>query len=121
MGVAAYAGFTVVASAALFFGVKAVMGLRVSADEEIEGLDSGEHAMHAYDFLSTVGHGASPSLSATAPLSGQPAAAPVSFLSSTFSSFALIRVSSWPVLKAALGRTGLLQGTEYTCDTSSEA
>jgi Amt family ammonium transporter len=76
MGVAAYAGFTVVASAALFFGVKAVMGLRVSADEEIEGLDSGEHAMHAYDFLSTVGHGASPSLSATAPLSGQPAAAP---------------------------------------------
>lgn len=76
MGVAAYAGFTVVASAALFFGVKAVMGLRVSADEEIEGLDSGEHAMHAYDFLSTVGHGASPSLPPTPPLSDEPSPAP---------------------------------------------
>jgi Amt family ammonium transporter len=76
MGVAAYAGFSVVASAALFFGVKAVMGLRVSADEEIEGLDSGEHAMHAYDFLSTVGHGASPSLPPTPPLSDEPSPAP---------------------------------------------
>jgi len=57
MGVAAYAGFTVVCSAALFLGIKATMGLRVSADEEHEGLDAGEHAMHAYDFLSTMGRG----------------------------------------------------------------
>ncbi|RYZ02556.1 MAG: ammonium transporter [Myxococcales bacterium] len=75
MGIAAYAAFTVVSSAALFFAVKAVMGLRVSADEEIEGLDSGEHAMHAYDFLSTVGHGASASLP-PAPLAEAPAPAP---------------------------------------------
>lgn len=75
MGVAAYAGFTVVASAVLFLGVKAVMGLRVSAEEEVDGLDSGEHAMHAYDFLSTIGHGATPSLP-PAPLSGEAAPAP---------------------------------------------
>lgn len=62
MGVAAYAGFTVVSSAVLFLGVKAVMGLRVSPEEEVDGLDSGEHAMHAYDFLSTIGHGAAPSV-----------------------------------------------------------
>ena len=37
-----------------FFGViKAVMGLRVSEEEEVEGLDQGEHGMPAYsDFVS---------------------------------------------------------------------
>jgi ammonium transporter, Amt family len=76
MGVAAYAGFTVISSAVLFFGVKAVMGLRVSAEEEVEGLDAGEHAMHAYDFLSTIGHGtAAPSLP-PAPLGEEAAPAP---------------------------------------------
>lgn len=77
MGVAAYAGFTVISSAVLFFGVKALMGLRVSAEEEVEGLDAGEHAMHAYDFLSTVGHGtAAPSLPPPAPLGEEAAPAP---------------------------------------------
>lgn len=77
MGVAAYAGFTVISSAVLFFGVKAVMGLRVSAEEEVEGLDAGEHAMHAYDFLSTIGHGtAAPSLPPPAPLGEEAAPAP---------------------------------------------
>ena len=31
------------------------MGLRVSAEEETEGLDLAEHGMHAYDGLSSVG------------------------------------------------------------------
>lgn len=49
VGVLAYAVFTA-ASAALIFGVlKATTGIRVSAEEEIEGLDLGEHGMYAYD------------------------------------------------------------------------
>ncbi len=49
IGVAAY-GVATVASATLIFSVvKATMGLRVSEEEEIEGLDYGEHGMHAYD------------------------------------------------------------------------
>jgi len=49
VGVVAYGVVTVVASTAIFLAVKAVMGLRVSEEEEIEGLDLGEHGMHAYD------------------------------------------------------------------------
>ena len=48
LGIAAYAVFTVVCSAILFFGIKATLGLRVDAEEEMDGLDGGEHAMHAY-------------------------------------------------------------------------
>jgi len=48
-GVLAYAAFTLICSFALFSGIKAVMGLRVSAEEETDGLDFGEHGMHAYD------------------------------------------------------------------------
>jgi Amt family ammonium transporter len=47
-GVAAY-GVVSFASAMIIFGVlKATMGLRVSEEEEMEGLDAGEHGMHAY-------------------------------------------------------------------------
>ena len=60
----AVVNFLIIA-AALFLVVKAVMGLRVSEDEEIDGLDAGEHGMHAYDFLSTMGHGAAPSVPPT--------------------------------------------------------
>ena len=49
LGVAAYAVYTVVCAAALFGIIKVTMGLRVSMEEEIEGLDYGEHEMHAYD------------------------------------------------------------------------
>lgn len=38
--------------AALFFGLKAIGMLRVSAKEEEEGLDLGEHGLHAYDYVS---------------------------------------------------------------------
>jgi Amt family ammonium transporter len=41
----------------VFFGIiKAVMGLRVSEEEEMEGLDQGEHGMPAYgDFVAASG------------------------------------------------------------------
>jgi Amt family ammonium transporter len=59
MGVAAYGAFTVVASVIIFGLVKATMGLRVDPEEEIEGLDAGEHGMHAYvlDDSAVHGHG----------------------------------------------------------------
>jgi Amt family ammonium transporter len=50
IGVAAYGVATVASAFAIFATVKAVMGLRVSEEEELEGLDYGEHGMHAYDF-----------------------------------------------------------------------
>src|SRR5690606_29019840 len=49
IGIVAYGTFAVLGSAAIFLAVKATMGLRVSEEEEIEGLDLGEHGMHAYD------------------------------------------------------------------------
>jgi Amt family ammonium transporter len=55
LGVIAYAAFTTISSFIIFSLIKATVGLRVDPDEELEGLDAGEHAMHAYDFLSTVG------------------------------------------------------------------
>jgi ammonium transporter, Amt family len=55
VGVIAYAAFTTISAFIIFSLIKATIGLRVDADEELEGLDAGQHAMHAYDFLSTVG------------------------------------------------------------------
>jgi len=49
IGVAVYAGFTLLASGIILFAVKGTMGLRVSEEEEVEGLDYSEHDMHAYD------------------------------------------------------------------------
>jgi hypothetical protein len=40
------------------------MGLRVSEEEALEGLDYGEHGMHAYDL--SLGGGFSPALGASA-------------------------------------------------------
>ena len=50
LGVAAYAAFTVACAAALFYGIKFTMGLRVTEEEELEGLDLAEHGAHSYDF-----------------------------------------------------------------------
>lgn len=66
IGVACYAAFTLVSASAIFFVVKVTMGLRVSEEEEIEGLDYGEHEMHAYDMTGTSsslggGHAPAPS------------------------------------------------------------
>jgi ammonium transporter, Amt family len=51
LGVGVYAVAAGLGSLAIFGVVKATMGLRVSEEEELEGLDAGEHGTHAYDFL----------------------------------------------------------------------
>lgn len=48
IGVAAVAVVTFISALILFTVIKAVMGLRVSLDEEMRGLDIGEHGMEAY-------------------------------------------------------------------------
>lgn len=48
IGVLAYGATCFTAAFALFFGLKITLGLRVDKDEELEGLDVGEHAMEAY-------------------------------------------------------------------------
>ncbi len=48
LGVGAVAAWAIVGSAVIFFSIKATVGLRVSAEEEIEGLDIGEHGMWGY-------------------------------------------------------------------------
>jgi Amt family ammonium transporter len=46
--------FTFVASLIVWYIIKAIMGVRVSKEEEIEGLDIGEHGNEAYpDFVSS--------------------------------------------------------------------
>jgi Amt family ammonium transporter len=50
VGVVCYGVFAFASAMVLFLSIKAVMGLRVSEEEEIEGLDLGEHGMHCYDF-----------------------------------------------------------------------
>ena len=47
-GVAAYAGICIVSSFIILFTLKKTIGLRVSKEEEIEGLDAHEHGMDAY-------------------------------------------------------------------------
>ena len=65
IAVLAYGAFTAASAFVLFMGVKAVMGLRVDPEEEIEGLDYGEHETHAYDLSS--GSSSSSSGVSTAP------------------------------------------------------
>jgi Amt family ammonium transporter len=48
IGVVAVGAFVFPASLIAFSAVKAISGLRVSPEEEIEGLDIGEHGMEAY-------------------------------------------------------------------------
>ena len=48
IGVLAYGIFCLIASLVLFSAIKALMGLRVSEEEEIIGLDIGEHDMESY-------------------------------------------------------------------------
>lgn len=52
-GVAMVGVFVFAASMILWYIVKAVMGLRVSAEEETEGLDIGEHGNEAYPDFTT--------------------------------------------------------------------
>jgi Amt family ammonium transporter len=55
IGVVAYGAFTFACASALFLVLKLTMGIRVSEAEELEGLDLGEHGMHAYDLASGPG------------------------------------------------------------------
>ncbi|NJC26529.1 ammonium transporter [Neolewinella antarctica] len=48
IGVAAIGAFSFTASFGILGALKAVMGIRVDEEEEIMGLDIGEHDMHAY-------------------------------------------------------------------------
>jgi Amt family ammonium transporter len=63
VGVAAAGAYTFGISLAAWLIIKALMGVRVTPEEEIEGLDMGEHGNSAYpDFqLANVGSGLSPS------------------------------------------------------------
>ncbi len=68
--------FVLIASSIFWAIIKAVMGIRVTAEEEIEGLDVGEHGISAYpDFHRSAAYGsltAPTSASQTSPL-GVPA------------------------------------------------
>jgi Amt family ammonium transporter len=77
VGVLAVGAYTFGISIAAWAVIKAVMGLRVSAEEEFDGLDVGEHGNSAYpDFqLATVGSGLVPS-SGPGRTGGQPVLAP---------------------------------------------
>ena len=48
IGVLAYGLFCLITSLGLFLAIKSLMGLRVSEEEEIIGLDIGEHDMESY-------------------------------------------------------------------------
>ncbi|MCF6269399.1 MAG: ammonium transporter [Melioribacteraceae bacterium] len=48
IGVVSIGLFVVAATSAIWFGLKKTMGIRVSEEEEYEGLDIGEHAMESY-------------------------------------------------------------------------
>jgi hypothetical protein len=57
IGVVAY-GVATFGSALIIFGViKATMGLRVSEEDEMEGLDQSEHGMHAYPDFQSISFG----------------------------------------------------------------
>ena len=54
-GIVAVAVYTLVASLVFWYAIKAVIGLRVSEEEEEEGLDIGEHGQVAYTGIGKLG------------------------------------------------------------------
>ena len=48
LGTFASAGFALISMGAVFLIIRATVGLRVSRDEELRGLDIGEHGMESY-------------------------------------------------------------------------
>lgn len=48
IGIAAIGALTLVASSVVWYGLKFTIGIRVTPEEEMEGLDTGEHGMEAY-------------------------------------------------------------------------
>jgi Amt family ammonium transporter len=71
LGVAAYGAAAAISALVIFLVIRAVMGLRVPAEEEREGLDAGEHGMLAYPDFQTSLLSSSGSSSATAPASAK--------------------------------------------------
>jgi Amt family ammonium transporter len=56
LGILAVGGMTVLLSTIFWLVLKAVLGIRVTPEEELEGLDIGEHGMEAYSgFLKEAG------------------------------------------------------------------
>jgi Amt family ammonium transporter len=50
LGAGAIFAWTAASSGVLFLAIKYTIGLRVSEDEELHGLDLGEHGLEAYNF-----------------------------------------------------------------------
>jgi Amt family ammonium transporter len=48
IGIVAVGAFTLTVSSIVWYALKATLGIRVSPEEEVEGLDIGEHGMEAY-------------------------------------------------------------------------
>jgi Amt family ammonium transporter len=70
-GVAAAGGYAFIVSLIAFGTIRAMMGLRVSPEEELEGLDIGEHGMTAYpDFVTQAESGRSFATGTTPPAPG---------------------------------------------------
>jgi Amt family ammonium transporter len=53
VGVAVFGVFCFLSAMVIFGVIKATFGLRISAEEELEGLDFGEHGMNAYPNFET--------------------------------------------------------------------
>ncbi|MEV2196633.1 ammonium transporter [Streptomyces phaeochromogenes] len=70
-GVFAVLAYSLVASAVLAFLIDKTIGMRVSEDDEIAGIDQAEHAETAYDFSG--GGGGAAFSSASSPAQGTPA------------------------------------------------
>jgi Amt family ammonium transporter len=75
IGVVAVLGFVTVCGLVVFGLIKATVGLRVSAQEELEGLDIGEHGMSAYPDFEMVER--APGVGSSDPGKGSHAPAPV--------------------------------------------
>jgi len=68
VGTLAVGGFTVLASSVFWILLKSTMGIRVTAEEELEGLDISEHGMEAYaGFAKESAFGASTSYPSSTP------------------------------------------------------
>lgn len=57
LGVVAATAFAFTATYAIAWALRATIGLRVTPDEEAEGLDASQHAETAYEFTATSGLG----------------------------------------------------------------
>jgi Amt family ammonium transporter len=73
VGILAVGLFVVLASAAAWGVLRAVIGIRVPADEEQAGLDVGEHGISAYPEFHLAGGAAAPAAAGSAPRIGAPA------------------------------------------------